>query len=155
MKTVNLKNVKGIKFTGGTSYRTVLEKDKLGFAMMKTCIEKGGPYKWHYKNHQEACFCVSGNGILEDLSSGEISEIFPGVTYLVDNHQPHTFTALTDVVLVSVFNPPLLGNESHDEDGSYVLGETQKDYAKAQKIVRMVNSATNDYDAIESILNLI
>jgi len=119
MKTIDIKEVKGVKFNGGTSYRTVLEKDNLGFAMMETRINKGGAYKWHYKNHQEACMCISGKGYIEDLTTGEISDIFAGVTYLVDNHQPHLFTALTDVVLISVFNPPLTGLETHDKDGSY------------------------------------
>ena len=119
MKTIDIKDVKGVDFNGGTSYRTVLEKDKLGFAMMETRINKGGAYKWNYKNHQEACMCISGNGYIEDLTTGEISNISKGVTYLVDDHQPHLFTALTDVVLVSVFNPPLTGMETHDEDGSY------------------------------------
>ncbi|MEY4126079.1 MAG: hypothetical protein RL737_268 [Bacteroidota bacterium] len=119
MKTVNVKEVTGVKFTGGTSYRTVLKKDNLGFAMMQTEINKGGPYKWHYKNHQEACFCVSGNGYLEDLITGEVCKIEPGVTYIVDKHQPHLFTAITDVVLISVFNPPLRGDETHDENGNY------------------------------------
>lgn len=151
MKTINIDNVKGVKFTGGTSFRAVLEKDKLGFAMMETRIDKGGPYKWHYKNHQEACMCVSGEGVLEDLTIGEKSEIKPGITYLVDNHQPHLFTALTDVILISVFNPPLTGTETHDEDGSYKLNENQLNYAKAKKIVDSVNKTTNDYDAIECV----
>jgi L-ectoine synthase len=119
MKTIDVNEVEGVKFTGGKSYRTVLKKDNLGFAMMKTCIDKGGPYKWHYKNHQEACYCVSGQGYLEDLITGEVSKIEPGITYLVDKHQPHLFTAITDVVLISVFNPPLRGDETHDENGNY------------------------------------
>jgi L-ectoine synthase len=119
MKTVDLKDVNGVLFTGGTSYRVVLENDGLGFAMMETKVNQGGPYKWHYKRHQEACMCISGEAILEDLATGEISNIKAGVTYLVDKHQPHLFTALTDVVLISVFNPPLTGLETHDESGSY------------------------------------
>ena len=63
--------------------------------------------------------CISCCGYFEDLTTGEKSDIFAGVTYLVDNYQPHLFTALTDVVLISVFNPPLTGMETHDEDGSY------------------------------------
>lgn len=121
MKTVKLNDVEGVKFTGGTSFRTVLEKDNLGFAMMRTEIEKGGWYKWHYKNHKEACMCISGHGMLHDLDSNEMHDIFPGVTYLVDNHQPHLFKATTNVVLISVFNPPLTGGETHDENGNYKL----------------------------------
>jgi L-ectoine synthase len=121
MKTVKVEDVNGVKFTGGTSYRTVLKSDNLGFAMMETRIDKGGAYRWHYKNHKEACMCISGKGFLKDLVTDEVSEIAPGVTYLVDNHQPHEFTAITDVILVSVFNPPLTGDESHDENGNYKL----------------------------------
>jgi L-ectoine synthase len=120
MKAIDVKSVDGVKFTGGTSYRTVLKKDNLGFALMKTCIDKGGPYKWHYKNHQEACYCISGSGYVDDLTTGERHEIFEGITYLVDNNQPHLFTALTDVILISVFNPPLRGDESHDKEGNYI-----------------------------------
>lgn len=120
MKTKNAKKVKGVKFTGGTSYRTVLKSDGMGFAMMKTVIEKGGAYLWHYKNHKEACYCISGIGILEDLESGEIHQIEEGVTYLVDNHQRHKFTAITEVILISVFNPPLRGDETHDKEGNYI-----------------------------------
>jgi L-ectoine synthase len=119
MKTIHMDEITGVKFNGGISYRSVLRADNMGFAMMKTVINKGGPYKWYYKNHQEACYCVSGSGYLEDLITGEVSKISEGVTYLVDKHQPHLFTALTDVVLISVFNPPLKGNETHDESGSY------------------------------------
>lgn len=121
MKTKKIKEVNPVKFTGGESFRTVLKSDNLGFAMMETRIEKGGPYKWHYKEHKEACMCISGEGILEDLTNGVKSKIEKGVTYLVDNHQPHLFTAITDVVLISVFNPPLSGLETHDENGNYKL----------------------------------
>ena len=120
MKSNNVADIIGVKFNGGTSYRTVVKSDGLGFAMMKTCIDKGGAYKWHYLNHKEACYCVSGNGFLKDLSNSEITEIKEGITYFVDNHQPHEFTALTDVVLISVFNPPLTGQETHDENGNYI-----------------------------------
>jgi L-ectoine synthase len=119
MKSKNANDVVGVEFTGGKSYRTVLQNDGVGFAMMKTCIEKGGPYKWHYQNHQEACYCISGTGYVEDMTNGEITLIKEGVTYIVDNHQPHLFTATTDVVLISVFNPPLRGDETHDEKGNY------------------------------------
>lgn len=119
MKIKKLSQTKGVKFTGGTSYRVVLKSDGVGFAMMKTVIEKGGPYLWHYKNHQEACMCISGEGQVKDLSTGEIHEILPGAPYIVDSHQPHEFTALTEVVLISVFNPPLRGDETHDKEGNY------------------------------------
>lgn len=120
MKTKNIDDVKPVKFNGGNSYRVVLERDNLGFAMMETRIDKG-IHKWEYKNHKEACMCISGYGYLHDLTNGEVKPIYKGVTYLVDNHQPHLFEAITKVVLVSVFNPPLKGNETHDENGNYKI----------------------------------
>jgi L-ectoine synthase len=120
MKSVDIESVIGVPFTGGISYRSVLKKDNLGFALMKTVIQEGGPYLWHYKNHKEACYCISGWGEVKDLETGERIEVYPGITYLVDNHQKHEFTAYSDVVLISVFNPPLTGDETHDKEGNYI-----------------------------------
>jgi L-ectoine synthase len=120
MKTQNINELKGVRFTGGNSYRFVLKKDNIGFAMMKTVIDEGGPYFWHYKNHQEVCYCVSGWGEVRDLTNNERHEIYPGIAYVVDNYQPHEFTAFTEVVLISVFNPPLRGDEKHDKEGNYI-----------------------------------
>lgn len=123
MKVNRISQIKGterdVKFTGGNSQRLVLENDGLGFAVMKTNIKKGGPYHWHYPNHLEACYCISGKGILKSLDSGEEHIIDVDTCYLLDKHDNHTFEAKTDVVLISVFNPPLKGNETHDEKGQY------------------------------------
>lgn len=119
MKAKDIKLINGVKFNGGKSYRFVLKEDGLGFAMMETRIKKGGPYKWHYKNHQEVCYCISGKGLVTDLVNGETFKIEKGVSYFADDHRPHTFIADTNVVLISVFNPPLRGDETHDENGIY------------------------------------
>jgi L-ectoine synthase len=125
MKVNTINDVKGtdrdVLFTGGNSQRVVLEKDGLGFAVMKTNIKKGGPYHWHYPNHLEACYCISGKGILKSLEDGSVFEINVDSCYILDKHDDHTFEALTDVVLISVFNPPLKGDETHDENGKYKL----------------------------------
>lgn len=104
---------------GFVSYRYLLEKDGMGFALMKTMIPHGEQRHWHYTKHQEACFCVSGYGILTNIDTGMVYEIKPDTCYALDNHDDHLFQAITDVVLISVFNPPLKGNEVHKEDGSY------------------------------------
>ena len=108
-----------IQGVGFTSLRYLLQKDNMGFSLHKTIIPQGGPYFWHYKNHLEACFCISGIGELTDLRTGKVYPIKPNTTYVLNDNDPHTFKATTDVVLVSVFNPPVKGNEIHKEDGSY------------------------------------
>ncbi len=110
-----------VKFTGGLSFRPVVEKHGMGFSVHKTVIPKGGPHKWHYKHHIEACYCIRGRGILTDLKTGVAAHITPDVVYLLDNHEEHTFEAIEDTVLISIFNPPCKGNETHDKDGNYSI----------------------------------
>lgn len=104
---------------GFTSYRYLLAKDGMGFSLHKTVIPKGEPQHWHYKHHLEACYCVSGTGWLTNLKTREKFYIKPDTLYALDKHDDHTFEALEDVVLISVFNPPVTGREVHREDGSY------------------------------------
>ena len=104
---------------GFVSYRYALESDGMGFSLHKTMIPRGEEQHWHYRNHLEACFCVSGKGILTDLAGSVIYYINPDTCYLLDKHDDHLFQAITDTVLISVFNPPVRAREVHREDGSY------------------------------------
>ena len=104
---------------GFVSYRYLLESDGMGFGLHKTMLPRGDVHRWHYKNHLEACFCVSGLAILTNEETGEEFYIRPDTCYVLDKNDPHTFRAITDTVLISVFNPPVKGREVHGEDGSY------------------------------------
>jgi L-ectoine synthase len=121
MKVIRIHEVEPVKFTGGLSFRPVVEKDGMGFSVHKTVIPVGGPHKWHYKHHLEACYCVRGRGILTNLKTGVIAHITPDVVYLLDEHDEHTFEAIEDTVLISIFNPPCKGNETHDANGNYSI----------------------------------
>lgn len=104
---------------GFYSLRLLLEQDGMGYTVTRTTIPVGEPQFWHYKNHLESCYCVSGSGILKDLNTGEEHLIQPDTLYVLDKNDPHTFQALSECTLVCVFNPPLKGREVHREDGSY------------------------------------
>jgi L-ectoine synthase len=127
MKVKSIKNVRQfepdrcVTGVGFESVRVLLARDGMGFSLHKTIIPKGGPYNWHYKHHFEACYCVSGIGELVNLETGERFVIEPETTYILDNHDNHTFEAIEDIVLISVFNPPVTGNEVHQSDGSYAV----------------------------------
>lgn len=110
---------KDVQFTGGNSFRMLVKDDNMGFGVCKTHVKKGGPYHWHYKHHLEACYCIKGHGYLTNLETGQKILISPDTMYVLDKHDDHTFEGLTDVVLISIFNPPLRGDESHDENGNY------------------------------------
>lgn len=104
---------------GFVSYRYLTQSDGMGFGLHKTMLPKGDVHRWHYKNHLEACFCVSGLALLTNEATGKKFYIRPDSCYVLDKNDPHTFRALTDTVLISVFNPPVKGGELHREDGSY------------------------------------
>ncbi len=105
---------------GFQSLRILLESDNMGYTLTRTTVFKGDEQLWHYKNHLETCYCVQGRGILTDLETGDKFKIQAGVTYILDKHDKHSFKALTDCILICVFNPPLKGKEVHQKDGSYV-----------------------------------
>jgi len=123
MKVINENDLIGterdVKFKEGRSIRMILEKDGMGFSFHKTIIPKGKKGHWHYKYHKESCYCIKGKGILTNLTTKEKYKINVGDIYILDNHDNHTFESLEDVVLISVFNPPIKGNEIHQKDGSY------------------------------------
>jgi L-ectoine synthase len=157
MKVIKQKNListdRDVKFEQGTSLRYLLASDKMGFSLHKTIIPKGNIGHWHYKNHLEACFCVSGEGILTCLDTGFKYEIQPDTCYVLDKNDNHTFESLTDVVLISVFNPPVDGTEIHISDGSYTDSKHFKDLVK--KIVQSVNCSPNFYDAQELVKQIL
>lgn len=108
---------------GFVSTRLILALDGMGYAVTHTFVPKGEPQTWHYKNHLESCFCMSGRGLLTNLETGDKFTITPGALYALDKHDKHTFQALEDTVLICVFNPPLTGREVHGMDHSYEMPE--------------------------------
>jgi len=123
MRVVSINDISGtdreVHFKEGVSYRPILRKDGMGFSIHKTVIPKGNKGFWHYKNHLESCYCIEGEGLLVNLETNEKHKIVPDVVYSLDKNDKHSFEAITDVVLISVFNPAVVGNEIHLEDGSY------------------------------------
>lgn len=128
---------------GFTSNRILLNSDGMGYTLTKTVVNVG-IHHWHYKNHLESCYCVSGYGILINKKTGETYHITPDSTYVLDNHEEHIFEAKTEVVLICVFNPPLTGREVHGDDGSYSSDWLSPVYSV--KAVPIEKVTANDYN---------
>lgn len=126
IRTSNLPQERIVECPKGdfTSHRILLESDGMGYSMTKTIIPAGTEATWHYKNHLESCYCVSGLATLVNASTGETWDIEPDTTYVLDNHDPHHFIAEKETILICVFNPPLTGREVHAEDGSYPVDDS-------------------------------
>jgi L-ectoine synthase len=102
-----------------TSRRLLLHADGMGFSLHDTVIKAGTETPMCYRHHLEAVYCILGKGSLEDCSTGKRHPIRPGVLYALDQHDEHVLRAETDLRLVCVFNPPLVGKEVHDASGAY------------------------------------
>ncbi|MCU4674405.1 ectoine synthase [Catenovulum sp. 2E275] len=106
---------------GWDSTRLCLKNDNMGFSFHITTIFRDAELPLHYQNHLESVYCISGEGSIEDLATGEIHPIEPGVIYLLDKHDKHILRATQEMKMACVFNPPLNGKEVHDATGAYPL----------------------------------
>jgi L-ectoine synthase len=108
---------------GWHSVRLLLKDDDMGFSFHITTIHKGSEHRFHYTNHFECVYCISGEGSIEDLATGKVFNIRPGVMYGLDQHDEHILRAKSEMTMACVFNPPVTGREVHDEHGAYALVE--------------------------------
>jgi L-ectoine synthase len=104
-----------------SSSRYLLRDDGIGFTLTQTTVAAGQSQEMEYKNHIEANLVIEGRGQVSDLATGEIHDLEPGTMYTLDKHDRHRIEALTDMRLVCVFTPALVGPETHDADGSYPI----------------------------------
>jgi len=112
---------RSVSDTTWTSRRLLLASDGMGFSMHDTILHAGTETPMWYRNHVEAVYCVEGEGEIEDLERGEVHPIAPGTLYALDRNDRHVLRARTQLRMICVFNPPLVGPETHDEDGAYPL----------------------------------
>ena len=106
-----------------SSARYLLRRDGMGFTVTQTTIAAGSSQTMEYKNHVEANLIIEGEGSVTDLATGAVHRLAPGTMYALDRHDRHRIDASTDMRIVCVFSPALVGLETHDEDGSYPILE--------------------------------
>lgn len=106
---------------GWSSVRLLLKDDNMGFSFHITTIHAGAELTMHYKNHFESVFCMEGTGSIEDLATGEVHAIRPGVMYALNQNDKHILRAdaAGPMIMACVFNPPVTGKEVHGPDGAY------------------------------------
>jgi L-ectoine synthase len=104
-----------VEWGNGRSHRLLVEADGLGFALAHTVVRAGTESKLQYRNHLEACYCISGEGEVVSADGSVTQKLLPGVVYALDQHDAHILraSAHSDMELVSVFNPPIRGDERH------------------------------------------
>ena len=104
-----------------STIRFLLREDGLGFTVTDVTLAAGMDSVMQYKHHLEACYCLEGEAVLEDVATGERHRILPGTLYALSNHERHRLRVVKPTRLVSIFSPALVGREVHDKDGSFPL----------------------------------
>ena len=104
---------------GASTARLLLADDGLGFSVSVLTAPVGGPHKLFYRHHWEASYMLEGRALLEDEDTGESWELGPGDMYLVGPNDRHRVTDITACKALAVFNPPIVGHENHDAEGTY------------------------------------
>jgi L-ectoine synthase len=116
---------RNVESRGWESARLLLKDDGMGFSFHITIMYAGEELHMHYRHHLEAVYVLSGEGTIEDLATGEVHTLAPGVMYALNAHDRHVVRPRTDIVTACVFNPPVTGGEVHDETGAYPAAATQ------------------------------
>lgn len=101
------------------SRRFLLAQDGCGFSMHDTVLKAGTETPMWYQHHIEAVYCIEGEAELE--SEGKVYPIRPGTFYALDGHEKHVLRVTKDLRAICVFNPALVGQETHDDEGTYPL----------------------------------
>ena len=101
------------------SKRIVLAGDGVGFSFHETTINSDSICEFHYRHHVEAVWVVEGTGTLTNLETGEQHRLSAGTMYLLDGHERHRIACHEQLRMFCVFNPPVSGQEVHDETGAY------------------------------------
>ena len=98
--------------------RFLTQADGMGFTISDVHLAAGAENTLWYKHHWEANYIIAGKGEVKDLGTGQVHALEPGVMYIVGPKDRHSMNAITDLHLISVFNPPLRGDEQHDAEGT-------------------------------------
>ncbi|WP_347860779.1 ectoine synthase [Salimicrobium sp. PL1-032A] len=129
MKVIKLEDVLGtdqeVKADTWESRRLVLKKEGMGYSVHDTIIKAGTETHIWYQNHLEAVYCIQGAGEVETVKDGKVHPVKKDEIYILDEHDEHLLRAYEgeDMRMVCVFNPPITGQETHDENGVYPVLE--------------------------------
>ena len=119
VKRLSETRVVGIGHGRVNAYRYLTQEDGCGFTVSTPRAPAGKSIVLWYQNHVEANYVLEGEGSVEDKSTGEKWDIAPGTVYVVGPKDRHQVESDTGLYVMSIFNPPLVGDETHDEQGTY------------------------------------
>lgn len=100
------------------SIRLLHAEDGIGVTLADGILEAGFDMVLWQKNHLETCYCIEGEGTIEELANGTLHPIKPGTVYAMNDHDRHRIRITKRTRVICTFVPALTGEETHDADGS-------------------------------------
>ena len=123
VRTLTMLEVMGrIRFPADESFRSArffTADDRLGFSYNENRVKGGTRLNVWLKHHWEANYIISGRGTVTDLTREETWVLEEGMRYVVGPNDKHGLVLTEDESYMSIFCPPLRGDERFDADGSY------------------------------------
>lgn len=101
------------------AYRYLVHDDECGFTISTPRAPGGRSIVLWYQNHVEANYILDGEGTVEDVTTGERWDLAPGTLYVVGPKDRHFIESENGLYIMSIFNPPIYGHETHDDQGTY------------------------------------
>lgn len=77
------------------SLRLLHQEDGMGVTLTDSILDAGFEMDLWQKNHIEACYCLEGEGAVEELGGGKVHQIKAGTLYAMNNHDRHRIRAKT------------------------------------------------------------
>lgn len=102
------------------SRKLLLKDDGMGFSLHYTTVKKNCKLKLWYKYHLEAVYCISGEGKLKNMKTGEVHQIKAGSIYALDKHEKHHLYSKTEIHAICIFCPPITGMEIPTTEEGYL-----------------------------------
>jgi len=99
---------------GWQSRRLILAGDGLKYSVHETTIAANATLRFKYANHRETVYCIEGEGTVQNLATGEVHSLHPGCIYSAGIGDDHIVKTATEMKLLCMFDPPLVGQESAD-----------------------------------------
>lgn len=103
----------------GTIAHIIVNADQVGFSYSDVRLRPGHRSEHRHKHHVMASLVLEGALAVTDRGTGQAHRLGPGGLYFSTPGEAHEIQALDEVHMISVFNPPLIGNETLDGDGGY------------------------------------
>lgn len=101
------------------SLRLLFAADGMGVTLADSILEAGFERVIWQKNHLEACYCLEGEGTVEELDKGTRHLVKAGTLFAMNEHDHYRIRAKTRMRVIATFTPPHTGDEAWNADGPW------------------------------------